>query len=108
MTSRLESAGILAESLKRGFSDLLVWSYTGGETYADVAVFGLPVEKVPVESWQDIRHLETCLAECEGHGLLWREDACLLYAARRLGVKPQPYAYSESEHINRLYDAIGG
>lgn len=108
MSDALDPASILAEACKRGFSELLHWTFSGGSLFAEVVVSGLPgTRRVDVLSRSDVLHLDTCLAECEGCGLLWREDACLLYAARRLNTKPQPWAYSESEHINRLFDAIG-
>lgn len=105
-----DPAAVHAIAVHRGFAGLLHWEPEGGAIVAWLIVYGLPGYQpsvLKVETTKEANTLFYCLCECEGHGLLWREDACLLYAARRLGVRPQPWAYSESEHINRLFDAIG-
>ena len=105
-----DPAAVHAIAVGEQFDDLLEWDYERDNLTAWVAVHGLEgpyLSRLKIETIDQVDALGDCLAECEGCGLLWREDACLLYAARRLGVKPQPWAYSESEHINRLFDAIG-
>lgn len=97
-------------AVQHGFADILHWAHDGNTPRASVTVCGLTglaAEESRVDGFADVMRLRQCLDECEGHGLLWREDACLLYAARRWCVKPQPYAYSESPEINELFDAIG-
>lgn len=105
-----DPAAVHAFAIRAGFDDLLTWHQGQGNLIATVEVYGLRgplMDAIKVGTMAAADCLDVCLKQCEGHGLLWREDACLLYAARRLNTRPQPWAYSESDEINRLFDAIG-
>lgn len=90
--------------------DLLTWTgEPDGETVMGVRcgdVFGDGYDWEPVESDRDCAALSVALDECHGNSMLWREDACVLYAARRRGERPSKYAYSESDVINAMLDAV--